>query len=66
MTSARWVEILPAVPLGPSAHHYHAIASNESWTHLRLHIYPDGGVARLRVYGEPVPVVGGQGPQCSP
>ncbi|MFO0991313.1 MAG: allantoicase [Hyphomicrobiales bacterium] len=53
--SARWTEILPAVPLGPSAHHYHAIANSESWTHLRLHIYPDGGVARLRVYGEPVP-----------
>ncbi len=24
-------------------------------THLRFNIYPDGGVARLRVYGEPVP-----------
>ena len=50
-----WTEILPPVPLGPSAHHFHAIASAEAWTHLRLHIYPDGGVARLRVYGEPVP-----------
>jgi allantoicase len=50
-----WVEILPTVPLGPSAHHFHAIANDESWTHLRLNIYPDGGVARLRVYGEPVP-----------
>jgi allantoicase len=50
-----WVEILPSVPLGPSAHHFHAIANSESWTHLRLNIYPDGGVARLRVYGEPVP-----------
>jgi allantoicase len=55
-----WTEILPAVSLGPSAHHFHAIASNESWTHLRLHIYPDGGVARLRVYGEPIPVWDGQ------
>ncbi|MBI2720432.1 MAG: allantoicase [Rhizobiales bacterium] len=51
----KWTEILPAVSLGPSAHHFHAIASSEAWTHLRLHIYPDGGVARLRVYGEPVP-----------
>ena len=24
-------------------------------THVRLSIYPDGGVARLRVHGEPVP-----------
>ncbi|MFT3989692.1 allantoicase [Aestuariivirga sp.] len=50
-----WTEILPAVSLGPSAHHFHAIASDTPWTHVRLHIYPDGGVARLRVYGEPVP-----------
>jgi allantoicase len=50
-----WTEILAAVPLGPSAHHYNAITSREAWTHLRLHIYPDGGVARLRVFGEPVP-----------
>ena len=26
--------------------------SDEIYTHIRLHIYPDGGVARLRVYGE--------------
>jgi allantoicase len=50
-----WTEILPVVSLGSSAHHFHAISSPEAWTHLRLHIYPDGGVARLRVYGEPVP-----------
>jgi allantoicase len=50
-----WTEILAPVSLGPSAHHYHAVGSSQAWTHLRLHIYPDGGVARLRVYGEPVP-----------
>jgi allantoicase len=50
-----WTEILAPVSLGPSAHHFHAVTSSEAWTHLRLHIYPDGGVARLRVYGEPVP-----------
>ncbi len=32
----------------PSAH-------GRRFTHLRLKIYPDGGVARLRVYGEVVP-----------
>jgi allantoicase len=51
----QWTEILPAVSLGSSAHHFHAITNPEPWTHVRLHIYPDGGVARLRVYGEPVP-----------
>ena len=28
------------------------INNSEVYTHLRLHIYPDGGVARFRVYGE--------------
>ncbi|SDK18088.1 allantoicase [Aliiruegeria lutimaris] len=48
-----WAEILPHQPLGPSAQHYFRCASFESWTHLRLHIYPDGGVARLRAFGVP-------------
>ncbi|HET9744628.1 MAG TPA: hypothetical protein VFP97_02880, partial [Chitinophagaceae bacterium] len=26
--------------------------SDDVFTHIRLHIYPDGGVARLRVYGD--------------
>jgi allantoicase len=47
-----WTEILAMSPLGPSAHHFFENAGKEKiWTHLRLHIYPDGGVARLRVYG---------------
>ena len=29
-----------------------AIDDGRPWTHLRLNIFPDGGVARLRVYGE--------------
>lgn len=47
-----WTEILPKHPLGPGAHHFVELADKTKvWTHLRLHIYPDGGVARLRVYG---------------
>jgi allantoicase len=48
-----WTEISPLTPLGASAHHYLPSASHGVWSHVRLHIYPDGGVARLRVYGEP-------------
>jgi allantoicase len=50
-----WTEILRTTSLGPSAHHFLPIPSREAWTHVKLHIYPDGGVARLRVYGDPVP-----------
>jgi len=49
-----WIEILPTVPLGPNKHHYFETKSDMTWTHVRLHILPDGGVARLRVYGQPV------------
>lgn len=49
---ADWVELLPRTPLNGDAHNVFKIGSEETWTHLRLHIYPDGGVARLRVYGE--------------
>ncbi|MEM6637484.1 MAG: allantoicase [Pseudomonadota bacterium] len=49
----RWVTVLPHRPLGPDGHHFFACDSFEKWTHLRLHIYPDGGIARLRVYGVP-------------
>lgn len=49
---ALWTEILPQSPLDPGSQHYYAIESQQVWSHLKLHIYPDGGVARLKVYGE--------------
>src|SRR5262249_53892185 len=39
---------------GDSANSY-PVAGRRRWTHVRLSIYPDGGVARLRVHGEVVP-----------
>jgi len=47
-----WIEILGKTELGGDAHHYLPIDDDSIWTHLRLNIYPDGGVARLRIYGE--------------
>jgi allantoicase len=47
-----WDEILEKSPLNPGSQHFFEIDSNTVYTHLRLHIYPDGGVARFRVYGE--------------
>jgi len=47
-----WTEILSKSPLNPGSQNFYAVASREKWTHLKLHIYPDGGVARLKVYGE--------------
>lgn len=47
-----WDEILPKSPLEPGRQHFFEIDSDKVYTHVRLHIYPDGGVARFRVYGE--------------
>jgi len=49
---ADWFEILPRTPLRPSAHHLLAVHGKRPVTHVRLNIFPDGGVARLRVHGE--------------
>jgi allantoicase len=50
-----WTEILPPSPLVGDAQNLFAIDDPHRYAHLRLHIYPDGGVARLRVHGEVVP-----------
>ena len=47
----RWHPLLPSVSLQGNAHHYHAVQAATPCTHVRLQIYPDGGVARLRLYG---------------
>jgi allantoicase len=50
----RWIEVLPRAPLRGDSENPFPIAHDAAVTHLRFNIYPDGGVARLRVYGEPV------------
>lgn len=47
-----WSSILSPTVLAGNTHNRFPIAINRAVTHLRFHIYPDGGVARLRVYGE--------------
>ena len=49
---ANWIEILPKSPLAPGSQNIFEINNDSPWTHLRLNIYPDGGVARFKVYGE--------------
>jgi len=48
-----WERILAPVPLAAGSRNLFAIASEQEWTHVRLNIYPDGGVARLRLHGVP-------------
>ena len=50
-----WTEILPKSALQGDSHNNFPIEFPERATHIRLKIFPDGGVARLRVYGDVLP-----------
>jgi allantoicase len=54
-SSLSWTEILPRLPLAGDSQNSFPIQNDSRFTHLRFSIYPDGGVARLRAYGEVVP-----------
>lgn len=48
-----WVELLPRTRLQPDTRHRFLVPDPSYATHVRLDIYPDGGMARLRLYGAP-------------
>lgn len=52
LDQAEWHSLLPNSVLGSSQHHIFDTSSDQVFTHIRLNIFPDGGIARLRVYGE--------------
>lgn len=55
LPSAEWVEILPRARLvGDTATDF-KVPSQNRVTYLRLNIFPDGGVARFRAEGMPIP-----------
>jgi allantoicase len=50
--NVNWTEILEKSPLDAGSQNFYACKNDAVYSHIRLHIYPDGGVARLKVYGE--------------
>ena len=50
--NTEWVSVIPSVSLKGDSHHYFEIDEAQTFTHIRLNVYPDGGVARLRIYGQ--------------
>ena len=56
LATATWVPLVTRSPLQGNHKNAFAIDSTTRFTHVRLDIYPDGGVARLRVHGEVVPL----------
>jgi allantoicase len=55
LAAARWTQIVPRSPLRGDTRHVFEVAAGRRFSHVRLKIYPDGGVARLRVHGAVVP-----------
>ncbi|MER5639501.1 allantoicase [Kitasatospora sp. NPDC002227] len=55
LDAAEWVDLVPRTALQGNTAHEFAVADGTRYTHVRLNIWPDGGVARLRVHGEVLP-----------
>jgi allantoicase len=55
LQAASWVPLVPKSPLDGDTRNLFPVQDNRRFTHVRLTIYPDGGVARLRVHGDVVP-----------
>jgi allantoicase len=54
LLAADWSTLVERTPLQGDTANVFAVDSPRRWTHVRLSIHPDGGVARLRVHGEVV------------
>jgi allantoicase len=48
---AEWTELLPRTAVEPHSQHRLNVRAPGPATHARLAIYPDGGIARLRLFG---------------
>jgi allantoicase len=55
LLEATWHPLVDRVEIKGDAQNAFPVTSRHRWTHVRLSIYPDGGVARLRVHGEALP-----------
>jgi allantoicase len=51
--NGRWRPLVRTIPLSPSQHHYASVSDVDPVNWLKLSIFPDGGIARLRVHGVP-------------
>lgn len=49
-----WTTLVPKSPLSGDTENFFEVSAQRRWTHVRLSIHPDGGVARFRVHGAPV------------
>jgi allantoicase len=53
--AVEWHEIVPRAPLRGDDHNVFAVTDPRCFSHVRLSAFPDGGIARLRIFGEAIP-----------
>jgi allantoicase len=54
-----WVPLIAKVDCGPSQRHAWQLSgpiTQKNFTHVRLLMFPDGGIARFRLYGTAIPI----------
>ena len=49
--NSKWITILKKKPTKANSHHFFNVKNKSIFTHIKLNIFPDGGVARIRIYG---------------
>jgi allantoicase len=55
LASADWDVLVDRAPAAGHTENFYAVIGSRRYTHVRLTQHPDGGVARLRVHGAPIP-----------
>ena len=52
LTDDEWFDLVVRRPAQPDTRHRFLVGETRPVTHVRLDVYPDGGMARMRVWGE--------------
>lgn len=52
-SDTQWERLTAVIALEGDSQHFFDVEDKRIWSHLRINIYPDGGIARLRVHGQP-------------
>lgn len=47
-----WTEVVPMSLCHGDQHNLYETSNHKTWTHIRINMYPDGGIARVQVFGE--------------
>ena len=55
LAAAEWITVVPRSAARGNTANTYRVHNHWAFSHVRLNIFPDGGVARLRVHGTPVP-----------